>query len=407
MIRPVSGPFVVHADPHLVEVVARGAGPAGAIGVELFNGEVSLDLDGADVNQLVAVRFPLEGSLSPVQRSFIEAFFGEAAGDVLNAVPGRRSMRGGARRRGVASNDFVEVDRRLTRLVVGVDTLNRSVSSPAVEALLALEVLAASKETGVPLGPAFRTYCAQALEHLPRTFPVPGLEDAYREILSRAVVAGVLNGPPKTVVQQDPEVLRASSIPLGAFASYSRSVAAPAGPGEASSTGVLTRITSDPLSLLRDDVAWFWVGAATLHVTAPAGVGDEVLWVRLRSADGTILAASPLLGQVPTRREARLLVVPRGGLVLDIVPEISARVLDDRVAAIARAAECGQRAGRLERLGELDDAAIAWEECAAWHRIVGDSPREKLAMLRSTTPTDAAPTLLDSLLENRSPMSRP
>lgn len=405
MIRPVSGPFVVHADGHLIEVVARGAGPAGAIGVELFNGEVSLDLDGADVNQLVAARFPLAGGVSSVQRAFIEAFFGDAAEDVLNAASGRQAgSRVGARRRALSSNDVVEVDPRISLLVVSADTLNRVVSTPVVEALLALEVLTAAKETGIPLERAFRTHCEQALLRLPRTFPVHGLDGSYQESLSRAVSAGVLSGPPEAPVRKTPELLRKASIPIGSVASYARFGATPEGDPGAPFVTRAPRVTLDPLSLLRDDVTWFWNGTSTLRVTVPAGVGDEVLWVRLRSADGTILAASPLRNHDTTRREAHLLAVPREGLVLDIVPEVAARVLNAQVAAIARAVECGQRAGRLERLGELGDAAIAWEECAAWHRVGGDSPREKLAMVRSTSPTAAAPTLLDALLENRPPL---
>lgn len=403
MIRPVTGPFVVHADPHLLEVVARGSGPAGAIGVELFGGEISLDLDGADVNQLVAVRFPLAGGVSSVQRSFIEAFFGEAAEDVVNAVRGRRSSRVGMRRRGTTSLDAVEVDPLVSLLVVGADTLNRVVSAPAVEALLALEVLVAAKETGIPLELAFRTHCEQALLRLPRTFPVHGLDGSYQESLSRAVSAGVLSGPPEAPVRKTPELLRKASIPIGSVTSYARFGATPEGDPGAPFVTSAPRVTLDPLSLLRDDVTWYWAGTSTLHVTAPAGAGDEVLWVRLRGADGTVLAASPLLGHGAPRREAHLLAAPREGLILDIVPELAARVLDDRVAAIARAVECGQRAGRLERLGEFDDAALAWEECAAWHRIVGDSPREKLAMVRAASPSSGEPTLLDALLENRPP----
>lgn len=404
MIRPVSGPFVVHADDHLIEVVARGAGPAGAIGVELFDGAVSLDLDGADVNQLVAIRFPLTGGVSTVQRSFIEEFFGNAADDILTAASGRRPSRVGARRRAATSNDIVEVDPQLALLVVGADTLHRFVSTPATEALLALETLTAATATGIALDRAFRAHCEQALLNLPRTFPVPGLDKSYQESLSRAVAAGVLSGPPSVSIPPLRKPLTKTSIPLGDLIAYSRFEGIPAGVSALPFPDNAPRIKLDPLSLLRDDVTWLWAGNATLRVSTPACTSDETLWVRLRAADGTVLAASPLRGHETNRREAHLLVIPRDGLILDIVSEVAARVLDDRVAAIARAVECGQRAGRLERLGALDDAALAWEECAAWHRVVGDAPREKLAMVRGESPSGAAPTLIDALLENRSPL---
>jgi hypothetical protein len=398
-MRPVTGPFVVHADKHLLEVVARGAGPAGAIGVELFGGEVSLDLDGADVNQLVAVRFPLTGGVSSVQRSFIKAFFGDAGDDVLTAISTPGAARVGARRRAAFSTDTVEVDPTLSLLVVGADTLNRIVSAPAIEALLALEVLTASSECGLVIDQAFRTHCEAMLVFLPRVFPVPGLDPSYQASLSRAVSAGVLPGLPAAKAESPlTPAIQTSLSPIGEFAAYARTVTTP---GEALSVPVATRVTLDPLSLLLDDVTWLWVGESTLRVIAPPTPANEVLWVRVRSRDGTVLSASPLLGRDSLRREANLLVVPREDLILDVVASVTARVLGDRVVAIARAVESGQRAGRLERLGALDDAAIAWEECAAWHRVVGDSPREKLAMVRASSPSSSSPSLLDALLENR------
>lgn len=237
------------------------------------------------------------------------------------------------------------------------------------------------------------------LVFLPRVFPVSGLDPSYQESLSRAIRAGVLHGlPAAQEASPSTSTTETSLFPVGEFAAYARTVTTP---GESLSASFPPRVTLDPLSLLLDDVTWLWVGESTLRVIAPPTPANEVLWVRVRSRDGTVLAASPLLGRDSFRCEANLLVVFREDLILDVVASVTARVLGDRVAAIARAVESGQRAGRLERLGALDDAAVAWEECAAWHRVVGDSPREKLAMVRASSPSSSSPSLLDALLENR------
>jgi hypothetical protein len=404
MMRPLKGSFVVHTDPGMVEIVARGAGPAGAVGVELLDGAVALDLDGADVGQLVAVRFPVENGFSVEQRAFVEAFFGEAAGDVLAAVGRDRPVRIGAGRRALTSDPATEVDRRLSMVVVAADALRRKTSRPAVEALLALEVLTSAAECGTVLGEKLRRRCSVFLERLPRTFPVDGLEQAYRETLARAVAAGVLTAPPHgdSPARSDgrvPDATRKASFVLGPNTAYSRvfheRAAAPSG-----RRGPV--VAFDPLSLVTEDVAYLWVGDNTLRVTVHAGHDDEVLWARLRDRDGTILAAAPLLRTGTVRREANLLGPVREGLVLDVVSSVTFRVVGGRVAAVARAADCGRKAARLERLGELDDAAMAWEECAAWHRVVGDSPREKLALRRSGNVAAGTPTILDVLLEDAS-----
>lgn len=405
MIRPVTGPFVVHVDDDLVEVVARGSGPAGAIGIELSGGEISIDVDGADINQLVAVRFPVNGVLSAEQRLFIDTFFGDAAADVLNA--GRQPRRVGVRRRNAFSNDTTEVDPKLSLLLVGADALRRSIAAPPVEALLALEVLVAAAACDLTLEPDLLEHCRRMLEHLPRKFPVSGLDRDWQETLSQAVTLGVLDAPPDPVTPRGAAgttvvpLLPARHV-LAPFesTSYSRA-AAPTTSGRTPAPDA--PVTLDPLSIARDGVSWYWAGKTTLRVTMPTTGTDEPLWARVRGLDGTILGASPLLEQETTRREAHILVTPREDLILDVVPEVRSRVTNDRVAALSRAAACGQRGARLERLGDLDEAALAWEECAAWHRIVGDAPREKLAMVRSDNPAGGTPSLLDALLENTPP----
>jgi len=414
-MKPVSGPFVVHSDEDAVEVTARGAGAAGAVGVEMFGGTVFVDLDGADVTSLVSVRFPKEKDLSETQHSFVKDLFGEQTDDILRASAGSRDVRVGPARGAARSNDQVEVDSAFSLFVVGADALQRNRFTAPVEALLALETLVAAEICGLAIDGDLRKRYLQMIEHLPVKFPVPGCEAAYRESLSRAVECGVLLGVPSML--DDSQLVDSSDVRLlEKFAFHSRvlhesappSVSKPALLGKTveyvTGKAVETEIVVDPLSLCAGIPVYLWEGENTLLVSVPAAGADETLWARLRSSDGTIIAASPLLEEGSNAvLKARLLAVPRDGMVLDVVPSVSSRVLDQRVSALAHAVRCGQRAGRLERLGALDVASRTWEECAGWHRVVGDAPREKLAIMRSESPVGGAPTLLDSLLENRPP----
>jgi len=412
-MRSVSGSFVVHNDEDAVEVTARGAGAAGAVGVEMFNGTVFVDLDGADVTSLVSARFPKEKDLSETQHSFIKDLFGEQTDDILRASAGSRDVRVGPARAAARSNDQVEVDSAFSLFVVGADALQRSRFTAPVEALLALETLVAAERCGLVIDGDLRERYLRMVAHLPGKFPVPGCEDAYRESLSRAVECGVLLGVPSMLGDSQLVDLSDAGL-LEKFSYHSRVLHEPAGPSISKSVfrgetvehvaGQVAEIVVDPLSMCAGIPVYLWEGENTLLVSVPAAGAEETLWARLRSSDGTIIAASPLLAEGSDAvLKARLLAVPRDGLVLDVVPSVSSRVVDQRVAALAHAVRCGQRAGRLERLGALDLASRTWEECARWHRVVGDTPREKLAIMRAESPVGNAPTLLDSLLENRPP----
>jgi hypothetical protein len=390
-MRPVDGSFVVHDDGDALEVVARAAGPAGAVGVDLLGGLVSVELDAADAGQLVSVRFALpEGSagLTPAQEEFLEGFFGGWAEDVVSVRGSGRSIRVGASRRPVSSLRGVLVDPAVTLLVGGVDALLRSPQPSSFVSVLVLAARVGAAEAGLalPSGSVFGDLSTEdLLGALPRVFPVPALEEEYRSLLGRAAAAGVLVVSPEQVPAkearfgfEDPSGFTVSGAVLRSEASVRpvsgsvRGFAVPSGP----------RVMLDQASLVRSGVSSTWVGEGSLRVTVPLDGSGEVLWARVRSASGVVLAASPLGVPVGGLRSALLLVRPDEGLVLDVVSSVGSRLYDVRVSASSSAFAAGRRAARLERVGALDDAAVAWEECSAWHRVAGDAPREKLAVAR-------------------------
>lgn len=419
MIRPVRGSFVVRRDDNVLEITARGAGPAGALGIDLFDASVAIDLDGADNEELVAVRLTVEQGLSGPQEQFVRALFGDLADEILTAAETGRPVRIGARLRSVSSlGDTVEVDEKLSTLVVAGDTLNRVAGTGPVEALIALELLIAANACNVTLDAGTMLRCNASLDDLPRAFPVPGLDSVYQELLDRGVQAGVLLTAPKPHTKPQNEWYTVAKAGAGepsravfgaayesAAVCFEPRIAAKTlrgtsgRPGSQEHADELRAIAVDPLSLTGDNVTWSWAGENTVAVSVQSN-STETLWGRLRAEDGTVLAASPLSVPANGRREAHLLVLPRTGLILDVVSSVSERVVSDRVAAVVNATASGRRAGRLERLGHLDDAALAWEECAGWHRASGDAPREKLALIRAGRPSTRAATLIDALLES-------
>jgi hypothetical protein len=410
-MRPVEGSFVVHDDGDVLEVLARAAGPAGARGVELLDGLVSIDLDGADVDQLVAVRLVLSGrSLTAEQLAFLERFFGSLAPAVSGALGASRPVRVGASRRALSSLRGVRVDPSLALAVGGLDEFLRSPSPAPVEAVLALSSLLGIEELGLVLPDALRRRLRDRLDELPRSLAallltggvaggvaggvtgvlLEAVDGEYAELLARATRAGVLLGLPPLPDRAvfGPESRPAATVPVFSKAEHSFAAFGPEGlVGEGRGvTGPAGRpLVLDPASLVRDGVSWFWRDGGSLEVSVASVSADEGLWVRVRSEDGVLLAASPLGVPVSGSRSALLLVGAGPGLVLDVVSSVSARVHDGRVVASARAAAAGRRAGRLERLGDGDEAMLAWEECAAWHRVAGDAPREKLAIGRAAS----------------------
>lgn len=379
-MHPVEGSFVVHDDGDALEVVARAAGPAGSVGVELFDGAVSLDLDGADVDQLVSVRLRLDdraAGLAAEQVFFVEEFFGGLAPSVLGALGSPRPVRVGERRRSLSSLRGVVVDPATALLVVSVDALVRAPLPERSAAVLALVALVGAGESGLGVPAGLRSWLEGRLVGLPQEFPSPGLEDEFRRVLERAIRQGVLILPPTPAA--DPAVTVSSVwreasggmlLPSGVL---SRSIPLPVAPPQ---------VVLDPGSLVVSGVVWSWAAEGSVEVRVHLDAADEELWARLRSKDGEILAASPLGVPDDGVRSALLLVAPQDGLVLDVVSSVRAPVPPAPVVAVSRAAEAGRRAGRLERLGADAAAAVAWEECASWHRVAGDAPREKLALGR-------------------------
>jgi hypothetical protein len=245
---------------------------------------------------------------------------------------------------------------------------------------LAARVGAAEAGLALPTGSVFGDLSGEALlAALPKVFPMPGFEEEYRSLLERAVAMGVLAGLPEQVPdKEDPFGFPVSGAVLRSEASVRpvsdavRGFVVPSGP----------RVLLDQASLLRSGVRSTWVGEGSLRVDVGLDGPDEVLWARVRSTSGVVLGASPLGAPVDGRRSALLLVRPVEGLVLDVVPSVGSRLHDVRVSASSSAFAAGRRAVRFERVGALDDATVAWEECSAWHRVAGDSPREKLAVAR-------------------------
>lgn len=152
-------------------------------------------------------------------------------------------------------------------------------------------------------------------------------------------------------------------------------------------TPVAVPVTEAPESLPR------LVGGPALGVFE--GSGDELIarlagwgeradgwWVRAFSGDELVpLALAPMRADGVGNAVATFLVARqhREHLELDVVDGPVELRSPRPVGALRRAISTGQRAARLERLGDRRAASDAWRECSDWHETAGDRQRSKLA----------------------------
>jgi hypothetical protein len=406
----VEANFAVFTDDETFELVARQGGPAGVV-VAHDPSAVEIELDAADPTQLTALRLWHDGALAQDQVRILEALLGDAAGPVLALFGDPRPRRTALRSRRLSSLPG-DTSSELSLFVAAQDALGRLETPASVRPLLEFAAITAASSGSLGLAtPALPS--RDALEYAVLGTP-PEARALLAELLEEAASRGLLDpalvrtmlgrtAEPladdafSDVVDASAEPMRAARDLATVFSSLSASRVHD--PSLAAPLVLHPGVLLDPSSVPCGDVSFTWVHDANLLVRATAAP-DAMLWVRVRrDADGTVVAAGPLL---PAQRghEALLLVAELDHVVVDIVPAVDAPVLSHAAGALARAYEHGRRAGRLERLGRLQEAEQAWRECSRFHRLAGDPQREKLALARGFTTRATAPaTLVDHLLD--------
>lgn len=386
----VSGDFTVISDEATFEVVGRQGGPAGVLGVSTEAG-VEIEIDGADVSQLAAVRVWHDGALSSAQIDVLQELFGDLTPAIVQAFNLPRPVRVGSSRSRLNSLRDDEVSPELTEFVHASDALMRPETPSAVRPLLALHALVSKALGRLPASDILKLNLAE-LE-----LAVMGVPSRARrqlnELLFQASNLGILEAPFATELANltfslQPELsdlaLSLNSIVSDSFdlephlslsSSTLRSVTL--------NQVVRPQLSVDPSGVFSSGTSVRWAEACNLVVTV-ARPHDPATqwWARARrDSDGCIVAAAPLV-ESGMGLSAQLLTAESDHLVIDVVGTVSERVLSPNVGALAKAYEAGRTAARLERLGDESAADLAWRECARLHGLAGDFQRQKMALAR-------------------------
>jgi hypothetical protein len=386
--------FVVFFDDQTLEIVGVQPGPAGSIGVSCGNG-VEVDLDGAEVSQMNAVRVWHEGSIAPEQISVLETLFADLTEGILQAAQSDRPVRVGRSARRLSSQRQM-VSQELSGFVHASDALERIETPSGVRPLLQFAVAVHGFDVGLPVEMPLVSDVALAAAGLSR--------DAlwhFRSLVSRATALGLVSDADASILLNQS---RRSAFPDPLLVSRS-SVSPVSAPALLNQLSVDVHraelsVVVDPSGLFANKTKARWTHQANIAVTVDCPFDASMqLWARARhDGDGTVVAAAPLLPD-GSHVAALLLVAERDHVVVDVVSHVSARVLSGEVGALGRAFEAGRRAARLERLGLDEAAARAWDECAVLHGRAGDFQRQKLAMSRGVRRGMFEPaSLMDHLL---------
>jgi len=387
----VSGDFTVISDDETFEIVGRQGGPAGVLGVSTESG-IEIEIDGADVSQLAAVRVWHDGALSSGQVAVLEGLFGDLTPSIIQAFNLPRPVRVGSSRSRLNSLRDDEVSRELSSFVHASDALARPETSAGVRPLLVLHALVAQALGGLA-GTAGLVLDPAELE-----LAVMGIPSRARrqlnELLFQASNLGILQAPFATELanlpfSSQPELVDLAlstdnrladdlvltpqlSLSSSTLNTVSRSVA------------IRPQLSVDSSGVFASSTSVQWAEACNVMVEVARPHDPTVQWWARarRDSDGCIVAAAPLVNNGNGMRSL-LIVAESDHLVIDVVGAISERVLSPNVGALARAYEAGRRAGRLERLGDEQAAEIAWRECARLHGLAGDFQRQKMAMARN------------------------
>lgn len=386
----VSGDFTVISDEATFEVVGRQGGPAGVLGVSTEAG-VEIEIDGADVSQLSAVRVWHDGALSPAQLDVLQELFGDITPSIVQAFNLQRPIRVGASRSRLNSLRDDEVSPELTAFVLASDALMRPETPSAVRPLLTLHALVSKALGRLPATDGLTLDLAE-LE-----MAVMGVPHRARrqlnELLFQASSLGILEAPFATELANLTFSLQPELSDMAFSVDHAISDSFELEPRLLLSSSTLNSISLnavvrpqlsvDPSGVFASSTSVRWAEACNL-VVAVARPYDPTAqwWARVRrDSDGCIIAAAPLT-EHGMGLQAQLLTAESDHLVIDVVGAISERVLNPNVGALARAYEAGRAAARLERLGEESAADLAWRECARLHGLAGDFQRQKMALAR-------------------------
>ena len=399
---------VVHGDDVLLEAVGRQGGAAGVLGADLLGGELQIEIDAADPNELCTVRVWHDGAISPAASTVLDTLFGSRAALIEQQLMNGRPVRlpGSESRRMTSFRGGVPYE--LQSFVGAADGLSRVGVPEEVRAMLDLVRHVSALQSRLPSilnGGSDLFLLSLALSG--------ASEDSYRllsGVLNDAVDLGVLTRAALDEIQRGRrhEVLEAEqfhalrdmvlpdlSVRLATNLSTNlRSIDALV---SAEPSGVAVRVHE--ASLFYNDVRWRWVGEHNLEVrlTNPNIAGQ--LWARAW-ADGTTPVAAVPMRDERGLKQALLLVPPHADrLVIDVASSVDQRLFRSPTVALERAYDLGRRAARIERrTGELE-ADPLWRACAQAHDVVGDVQRSKMAvgrrgMRRAISPATAADHLM-------------
>jgi hypothetical protein len=395
---------VVLGDDVLLEAVGRQGGAAGVLGADLLDGELQLEIDAADPNELCTVRVWHDGAVSPAASAVLDTLFGARAELITQQLMSGRPVRlmGSESRRMTSFRGGVPYE--LQSFVGAADGLSRVGVPEEVRAMLDLVRHVSALQSRLP------STLNSGSDQFLLSLALSGASDeSYRllsGVLNDAVELGVLTRAAFEELQREG---RREVLPVEQLHSLRDMVLPDLSVRLTTNLSSVDALVSiEPIgvavqvhesSLFCNDVRWRWVGENNLEVrlTNPGATGP--LWVRAW-ADGTTPVAAVPMNDERGLKQALLLVPPQAArLVIDVASSVDQRLFGSSTVALERAYDLGRRAARIERrAGELE-ADPLWRACAQAHDVAGDVQRSKMAigrrgMRRAISPVTASDHLL-------------
>lgn len=395
----ITGQIVVTDEDGILEIVGQQAGAGGALTAEIRPG-VTIDIDAANIDSMTSVRIRHSGKLSVEHEEAIQELFGETGESIAMACGTSKPVRINADqyatgRRSIRRESTVSEE--LAKYVSAADSLNRFETPIGVKPLLELEIAIIAATSRVF---TTNTFSQEYLEESILTCPRKA-HSTIRRLLRIGSGLGLINETThmNLLSLTDVTTLTVDSL-IDEIDHYGASVLksvqlvdVSSSRREATLIGEVSApalIGIDNSSILAGKVSVYWETPTNINVTIERGTlhADTTLWARARrDSDHSIVAISPLIAQ-NLDLTTLLLVSNTDHYIVDIVNEVSARVVSPHVGSLNRAYEAGRKAGRLERLGYYKEAAAAWRECAQWHTQSGDTMRWKLATVMPSSPRE-------------------
>lgn len=390
----IAGQVVAVNDGTTFEIVGSTPGPAGSLSAVVCPG-MRVDVDAGSASSVNLVSVEHQGSLSATQQECLRVLYGEVSSNLFEAFESPKTVRlnidqyrsGNASRSSVSSS--------LLSLVFSADSLERIETPLIFRPLLELSVLTSAEILSLPRG----NVSVPSIESLARAIgEIPERSShLVKSLLTDAKYMGVLSGGDtgKLLLLFDSSSPSSKPrIPLPVFSRQPHFTASFRSETRISAHPEYAQPANEPLlvvddtSILCSKVYVKWAASSNIQVTVEQGAlhTDTVLWARARrDRDSTIVAVAPLV--VSANNLTTLLLVPNTDhYVVDVVSDVSARILSAHLGALGRAYEVGRQAGRLERLGDTSRSQELWQSCAKWHIKAGDDLRAKgaLSLVSST-----------------------